>query len=310
MCMAYKKPLWIVLSALIGLFFLFSAWTKTYPIQYFEFITGEQLGIPYSLASILARVVIGIEAAIGFLLLFQIYGKKKWVVKACIALLVIFSVHLVYLILAKGNDINCGCMGSVATMTPAASLIKNAVLLAIAILLLKNETYMKKRPFYMLSWIVPFACVGGTFIAFPAQSQIHLPVSQLYIAPNGQRPSIELGQGKHILCFMSLSCGHCMDAAKAIAEMKAENPLLPFYIVFTQGKDSGRAERYETFMKETHAQNIPHHFMDHKEFTKMVRETGSNGVPVILWMKDSTIIRKVFLPELDKKEIEQWVHDR
>jgi len=73
------------------------------------------------------------------------------------------------------------------------------------------------------------------------------------------------------------------------------------------GSDSTRAERYTDFLNETNADNIPHHFVPSLEFVQMVQASGSDGVPVILWLQDSTILRKVTPSELNRKEIENWL---
>jgi hypothetical protein len=302
-----RKVITSLLSVAIGVVFLFSAWTKTQPIQYFEFILTDQLHLSHALARVAARFFIGLEAGIGLLLVCCIPGVRRWVPKLALALLVLFSAHLVYLLLVQGNDVNCGCMGSVAPMSPALSLLKNLGMGIGLGCLLRYQPQSDTRllqivtlPFALLITLVPF-------IVFPASAPVQLPLSKMYAAENAEKPAMELRQGKHVFCLISLSCTHCRDAASKISAMKRENPELPFYFAIAAGSDSTRAERYADFLNETNADNIPHHFVPSLEFVQMVQASGSDGVPVILWLQDSTILRKVTPTELNRKEIENWL---
>lgn len=298
----------ICLSALLGGLFIFSAWTKTQPsTQYFEYIINAQVHLSPALAAIAARFFIGLEAALGLLLVISILGYKRWVIKACIAMLIVFSIHLMYLLFAQGNDVNCGCMGNIAPMTPAQSLLKNAGLIALLLVLLKWHKPEDGPLLNIASFPVAAIITAVPFVMFPIQKQQSMPLSKLYTTTTSQHPIQELRTGKHILCFMSLSCSHCRDAAKKIAKMKKDNPALPFYFALAGGSDSTRAERFHDFLTDTKANNIPYHFLGEKDFINMVQLSGSDGVPVMLWMQDTTIVRKINVDELNQKETEEWL---
>lgn len=301
------KILLIILSALIGIIFIFSAWSKTYPIQYFEYIIESQLHFSHLLSAIAARFFIGLEGAIGILMLINIYGFRRWILKACLLLLIIFSAHLVYLLIAQGNEVNCGCMGSVAPMSPIVSLLKNAGLIIGVAILLKWHKNDDGLILNVASFIVTDIIIAVPFFLFPIESQLSLPLSKLYAPTAFEQPVQELRKGKHVLSFMSLSCTHCRHAAGIMAKMKRKDPALPFYFILAGGEDSTRAPLLRDFMQETKADNVPHHFMSQKDFVDMINMTGSYGVPVILWMQDTTIIRKVGISEVDAKEIEAWL---
>jgi hypothetical protein len=304
----FKKVLLIILSAIVGAVFIFSAWSKTEPsTQYFEYVISSQLHLPQLYAAIAARFFIGLEAALGLLLLVNIFGYRRWVIKSCIALLIIFSIHLAYLLLAHGNDINCGCMGSVAPMSPIVSLLKNAGLILALIILSKWHKTDDGPILNMASFPVAAIIIAVPFFVYPMQKQLSLPLSRLYTTTLSQHPVEELRKGKHILCFMSLGCKHCRKAAGVIAVMKKNNPALPFYFALAGGSDSTRVERFHDFLAETKANNIPYHFLGEKDFIDMVKLSGSDGVPVMMWMQDTTVIRKINVDELNQKEIEQWL---
>lgn len=301
------KVVLILLSAITGLVFLFSAWTKTEPsTQYFEYIINSQVHLPQMYAAVAARFFIGLEAALGLLLVVNIFGYRRWVIKCCIALIIVFSIHLVYLLISQGNDVNCGCMGNVAPMSPAVSLLKNAGLMAILLVLLRWHRTDDGPVLNIGSFPVAAIIIAVPFFLYPVQKQLTMPLSRLYTTTQSQHPIAELRKGKHVLCFMSLSCKHCRAAATIIAKMKKDNPALPFYFALANGADSTRAERFHDFLATTGANNIPYHFLGEKDFITMVQLSGSDGVPVILWMQDTTVIRKLTINDLNQKEIEEW----
>ncbi len=297
----------ILLSAIVGAVFLFSAYSKTEPVAYFEYTISSQLHLSMKLSAVLARFFIGLEAALGLLLLLSILGWRRWVLRCCLYLLLLFSLHLFYLLLTQGNDVNCGCMGNIAPMSPMLSLLKNAGLIAMISALLKWHRPQDGAVLNVASFPVAAIIIAVPFFVYPMQKQLQLPLSRLYTTTRSEHPVTELRRGKHILCLMSLSCRHCRKAAAAIAVMKKDNPSLPFYFALSGGTDSTRKERFADFLAETHAQDIPYHFLSPEDFIDMVRAAGSDGVPVILWMQDTTVVRKIDAPALNQKEIEHWI---
>jgi len=129
---------WFVRILISGLFLL-SAFAKIYPdpsfyfsITAFEFKQLVPMGFSMETAVYFSRIIIGIEFAIGILLLFP-YNIKKIIIPATIFMLAVFSVHLIIEILTGGNQGNCGCFGALLPMTPLQALLKN--LLSIGLLL-------------------------------------------------------------------------------------------------------------------------------------------------------------------------------
>jgi len=85
------------------------------------------MGFTEEFASYFSRTLIGIEFALGILLL-QPHYLKKLVVPATFLMLLIFSIHLsIQSFIYGGNAGNCGCFGSLLPMTPIQAIIKNVV---------------------------------------------------------------------------------------------------------------------------------------------------------------------------------------
>ena len=119
------------LRILLALLFLVSAVAKVYPTPNFAMTTFEikqllPMGFSETGAAYFSRILIGCELALGFLLL-QKHFFKQLVLPVSFLLLLIFSVHLTYEIIATGNKGNCGCFGSLLPMTPLQAVIKNVI---------------------------------------------------------------------------------------------------------------------------------------------------------------------------------------
>lgn len=119
------------IRVIISFVFFLSAVAKLYPnpsyaLTYFEVHQLEPLGIPLSVAQYLSRLLIGVEFAIGFLLLLPFF-LKRIVIPVTILMLIVFIVELAFEIMFKGNDGNCGCFGTLIEMTPLEALIKNLI---------------------------------------------------------------------------------------------------------------------------------------------------------------------------------------
>src|SRR5690606_30147631 len=194
----------LILAAALGLVFVVSAYAKTMPISYFEYVVDSQLGLGTTWSAIAARLLIGLEAAIGLLLIFQLWGRNYWVLKMGLLLLVLFSLHLIVLWATVGNNVNCGCMGNQIYLSPVQSLLKNTVLiigfLTVWILIrvsTKNELEPKKNPkdsnpqnnnYHWITILVSILLMGIPFFVFPITNKLALPVSKLASA-EGIHPS-------------------------------------------------------------------------------------------------------------------------
>jgi len=121
---------WTIRLLISGVFFL-SAFSKLYPnpvsaITMFEIKQLAPLGFSPQWAQYLSRTLIGVELAIGILLLLPYYLRRV-IIPGTILLLLIFIVELIIEIILRGNKGACGCFGTLITMTPLDAIIKNAL---------------------------------------------------------------------------------------------------------------------------------------------------------------------------------------
>ena len=169
-----KKNISWSIRIVVALLFLVSAIAKLYPSPYFAISTFEvkqlyTLGFSESLAPYFSRILIGIEFALGFLLLNN-HFLKRITIPATIGLLSVFIIHLSYVtFLSGGNSGNCGCFGELIPMTPIEAIIKNIIAVGLLIWLWKISENDKKSNFWILTSLT-LSCILGLFMLAPMKA--------------------------------------------------------------------------------------------------------------------------------------------
>ena len=301
----------VILSILTGALFLYSAYTKIYTLESFEsfqYTIVEYVKLPWLPAALSARAMIGLEAALGLLITIHLFGKNKWVLKAALALIVIFSIYLCYLWVYAGNNINCGCFGDAIWMSPSTSLIKNAFIAAALLILIKFHRGLHFRFSKWLILLLLAGLVATPYIYYPLpdtkpqwlkKGRFYLDLSPLYAPGKADIPNVDLRKGKYVIGFYSVTCPHCRMAAKKMHVMKEKNPSLPLFMVLG-GKDTTNLPE---FWQQTNAQNIPYTRLDGDKFTNMVGYSW----PVIYFINNGWVEAQTTYIELSQSAIEEWL---
>lgn len=190
---------WIIRFAVAALFIV-SAIAKLYPSPYFAISTFEvkqlyPLGFSADVATYFSRILIGLELALGILLLLP-YRLKKWIIPAAILLLAIFTIHLSIETFSKGgNSGNCGCFGSLLPMTPLEAIIKNIIAMALLVFLyfLKIKESAKNH-FFRITTVLLSSILGIFMIApikatpnYNNNSTSAIPIDTLLNLPNFEK---------------------------------------------------------------------------------------------------------------------------
>lgn len=168
---------------LVSFLFIISAIAKLYPSPYFAISTFEvkqlyPMGFSPEVAAFFSRTLIGIEMALGLLLL-QNQWLKRFIIPATIALLVVFIGHLSYETFVSGNSGNCGCFGELIPMTPIEAIIKNVIAVGLLVYLQKLLPKGSDAPNFWVLTTVLFVSILGIFMLAPIQPPAtELTVSQ------------------------------------------------------------------------------------------------------------------------------------
>lgn len=309
------KPLLIKITffficSLMGLLFIFSGYTKLYPIEPFEF-TFIDLGVGgWRTVPFIARFMIGLEFLIGFLLIFGIY-IKKFTAKFTIATLLFFSVYLIFIMIKSGNNGNCGCFGNTLVMTPLQALIKNGVMLLISLAILKyyeGINYQKLNK-WLFGTLTIFALALPHILNYvdlnyteaylsKKEDAFKLELDSVYKYAKIHTPPASLSKGKHIIAFMSMSCPHCRIAAKKLRLIKEKNPAISIYLVL-----NGEYTKIQPFFEDTKARNIDYCILNGKPFIYL----AGVEMPAIYMVNNSVVENWINYMQLDQSEIENWL---
>ena len=180
-----KKNISWTIRIVVALLFIVSAvakiskgWISDFPFidfsPYFAISTFEvkqllTLGFSETVAPYFSRILIGIEFALGFLLLHN-HFLKRITIPATIGLLVVFIIHLSYVTFSVGgNSGNCGCFGELIPMTPIEAIIKNIIAVGLLVWLWKIQENDKKSNFWILT-TVTLGCILGLFMLAPMKA--------------------------------------------------------------------------------------------------------------------------------------------
>ncbi len=294
----------------MGGIFLYSGYTKLYPIEPFEYTFVDFGFINWQVAPFIARLMIAFEFFIGLLLVLN-FNLRKLTYKLGIGVLVFFCIYLVLQIVLSGNKGNCGCFGSAIQMTPLQALIKNFIMLAVFFILykfhpgweLKNKwKYLVILPF-VFSLVMPFILnpvaldYSEAYLNKP-ENNFKLELDSLYNNATLSIPPKTLSKGKHVIAFMSLTCPHCRIAAKKIRILHERNPEISFYFVL-----NGDNEKLKPFFEDTKTEAMPHCILNGRNFVYLA---GAN-LPCIYLINNSTVENSVNYIDLDEQELKNWL---
>jgi uncharacterized membrane protein YphA (DoxX/SURF4 family) len=293
----------ILLFGLAAVFFI-SGWSKLETIEPFSWSFIDVLPIGVTGASVLARIFIGLEWAVGAWLAAHIF-LRRITYKATISLLFLLTLYLIGLIVAQGNSGNCGCFGEWLYMKPSAAIWKNVVLIAITGLL---WFFYPSRP-YQHSWAIGITLAIAAFTlpfifqpvyinGSPKTFKEPLALDSLYLAGHPP-PAVELRRGAHIICFFSTTCPHCIKGAYLVQILHRKYPELPIFMVLHGGYNM-----QQEFLEESKSAAVPHTLvMNSQLFTSM----AGPYVPAIYWVRNSVIERKTYYTDLEPGAIKDWL---
>ncbi|MCC6369552.1 MAG: DoxX family protein [Bacteroidia bacterium] len=307
-----KPVLAHAISLALGLVFLYSGYTKLWPlIETFEFTFVDIGAANWYTAPIIARLLIGLEIFVGVLLIAG-YHLKRFTLPLTFALLLFFTIYLGITIMTTGNKGNCGCFGEHLHMTPLQAIIKNVLMMAAAaVIYFLYEGWKIPYNKLVLSLVfvstltLPFI-INPVYYAYTSNNldeKVNYPLQlNLLYSPEDtakvEVPKVDLRSGKHVVAFLSLTCPHCRVAAKKFKVIKKNNPELPIYFIL-----NGDKEKYAEFIEDTHADNIPYSYCLGKSFVQL----ATAQLPRLYYLDNGVVVKKVDYFELNQYGIENWL---
>ncbi len=294
----------------MGLIFIVSAYSKLFPIEPFEYNIVGTTFIGWKLSVILARFILAIEFFLGVMLIFSY--RHRLIVPLASGLIILFSVHLVFQLITKGNGSDCGCFGSLLIMTPLQALIKNIIMLIVLFIIYKLAFNFQLK-FKSLEFYFFIIAITVVFVVNPVDygysenylnkpfDRYELNIDTLYHSTNYEKigkPTKDIRKGKYIVAFMSSTCGHCKIAAKKFSVIHAENQQIPIYF-FINGEDAA----IQKFRNDNEIGQIPYSKLNGQVFISL----AGLQLPMIYYLNNSYVEKQVDYFTLEQDHIENWL---
>ena len=183
-----------------------------------------------------ARFLIGFEFALGLLMLLPYYTKQLMAIASL--MLIGFTIHLGYL-WAIGDNENCGCFGEMISMSPAESIVKNILMLAVSVWLWIKSSSKATNPTILFGGAMIIITSMWVFL-IPDQSEF--PVNQYTNFSSVGRT--DLSSGEKLVAILNLDCEHCQELSVELGKMNKTNKLPDVYaFYFKEGETT--VEQFE-----------------------------------------------------------------
>ena len=290
----YNTHTLYAIRVVIGVVFILSGAFKLATIPSFENLLLKLDVISWKYVDILSRAIISLEFLIGILLIANIYIKR--ILQITLYTLVGLSFVLVYLYFFVSKQDNCGCFGDIIKLNPIESIVKNLILIVFVIISLKNkksfenEWFKKYRNIILL--ILAIGAFAWPYIAYMPMSKniksnytiknpFYIDEETMQSVNFNTQDSVNLTEGKHIICFASLTCPACKRAISKLSSIHQNNQdKLSIYIIFLDTAE--RDNLLEDLIAETGLITIPYAFMTLEDFVK----TSHSQLPFIVFSED------------------------
>lgn len=292
----------IIIRIGIGVFFIASAILKLISIDNFELYIYSFNIFSFTMSGLAARAIIACELLVGILLIAKIKYKEAWWLT--MLMLVGFSLLLVYVILFR-NDSNCHCMGDLVEIKPSLSLIKNLLVIALMLLIRKEEDYRFRGRVSVLV-IAILTAIAVPFALFPMDNIYNLFSKTSTKSCNEAEfnsflqdsvmQDIHLDEGNYIVGVVSSGCKFCRIGCLKMSEMVTFNKIDSTKVLYFIWGDSTSVQE---FRKETKSE--PFLYVPINP-VKAIRITDG-AFPLFLFIRDGEVQRTADLRQLTEKEV-------
>lgn len=259
----------VVLRVLLAAVFLLSAVAKLMAIDDFELYVFSYGLFSLNTTYVLVRLCIGAELALALLVALGCW--RRWVNLAVMGVLLFFSLFLCYAALS-GREESCQCFGRLAEMPPAASLLKNAVLMLLTLLYMKvggvgsgRRWHRIVTPLVLLAAMaVPFAVsVPDNWMFGPEEARFGREAFDKAIAPDGDLAEYGLQEGRHLVAFVTPGCPYCRMTRQKLDSIAERHGIEKGRMLFLEPEAMGVA----LFMEITHGKRPLVMLVDHGQVT-------------------------------------------
>ena len=289
------------LKVLLGLVFIVSAVLKLLDMDSFEIYIYSYHFFSLNVSFIVARLAIILELVLGIGLVSHCLHKLIW--WGSMAMLGGYTLLLIYA-LTLGRTDSCHCFGDFLQLDPKQSLIKNGVLMLLFLLIYRMESW--KTPFrWLILCLATMASSIAVFVVSPPDNltsnsdpeqnlQMELFNEMLDDAP---LDTLNLREGKRVICFFSTSCEVCQMAAHKLSLMQQFYGFPKENITYLfMGNEEGIAGFYEQ------SESAQYRDVLYPDVTRLLKAVNGN-LPVIVFLEDGKVVHEYGFRNMQEAEI-------
>ena len=292
------------LKVLLGLVFIVSAILKIVDMDRFEIYIYSYHFFSLNFSFLAARFAIILELVLGVGLISHTLHKLYW--WGSMAMLAGYSLLLIYA-LTLGRTDSCHCFGDFLQLDPKQSLIKNGVLMLLFLLIYRMESW--KTPFRWLILIIAvMASSIGVFVASPPDNYTsnydpdHNLQTERFDTMLDEAPldSLNLREGKQVVCFFSTGCDYCQMAARKLSLMQQfygfpEENITYLFV--------GNEEGIEKFYGQS--ESARYRDVLYPDVTRLLKAVDGN-MPTIVFMENGEVVHEYGFRNMNEDEIKAF----
>ena len=260
----------------------------------------------FDICSLVARAVVIMEFLLGSFLVFNLLPRFTKGITA--AFLVIFSIFLLWRLIA-GDTESCHCMGDVIDMNPIQSLIKNAFLAVLLAVSWKTGRCVFSRQ-NLIAFLITAVTAVTLFLICPPDFYYRNTSESNDLSHEAFRPvadSLDLSEGRRIICFYSATCEHCRHCASKMAGIirRHDIPLDSVSVLFMQ--THAAQDSVVTAFYAEHGDDLvlPYHDLHPFDFIPLT----NGSMPLVTLFKDGNLIKEYDYLSLDEKELASFFNE-
>ncbi len=295
----------VVMKVLLGLVFIASAILKIVDMDQFEIYIYSYHFFSLNTSFLVARAAIIIELVLGIGLVSNTMHKLYW--WGSMIMLVGYTLLLLYALYLSRTD-NCHCFGDFLQFDPKQSLVKNGVLILLFLPLYWMEGW--KTPFrWLILCLAVLASAIGVFVASPPDNftEAYAPDQNLQeelfneMLDEAPLDTLNLREGKQIICFFSTGCEYCQMAAHKLSLMQQ------FY-GFPEGNVTCLFMGTEGGVTKFYEQSESARYRDvlYPDVVRLLKAVDGS-LPTIVFLEDGTAVHEYGFRNMNEAEIKAYM---
>lgn len=277
------RVLRLALRLLLCAVFVFSAVAKLMAIDHFELYIFSYGLVPLNVAYVLARLCIGAELGLAAIVALGWWPRTARMLT--VGLLLVFTLFLTYALLV-GRTESCQCFGQALPMAPGVSLVKNAVLIVVAL-----AAYHGAEPRKGKRWLAAVLCVAAAVVPFvvsvpdnwmfgPEETRFDSARLAVMIGDGGELGERQLDDGRQVVAFVTPGCQYCQLARQKLDAIFQRHGLDPARLAYVEPSDVGTAP----FLEVTYGQR-----------------------PLVMLLDSGRVVRTYHLRNINEREMARFV---